>query len=896
MKKRISKRNAFILSLTSIIAFNLMYYFSTQQSLLAAPVSQGYEDILANPSVNKVGNSGSDAEIPGDYGFMLKVQDDTTYEGINPSQVAQYRTSQSNIYRFTKGSSLEQGVWIRNAGFYNGEKIDVKLVIDSLNFKNNPYFNFFALNPSEKGNTSQLPTGSISKWEEAYFMVGSSSLFNSGFYDTYTTGDTAEYHYEFYDQSGARINIKGSWNYNNINSLKSVSVPFQNDFENIYVKQDSWIGYKTDTPAAGELELYGETENMNDEKSRLTYLYSGNSYATNMIFRGTSDNRMGVLYSNESLARIAPATPIVIGEKNSAGNAESDYLELRYSILQNVMDNKKENRNSSVIINTETPDFYSIDSIKVYEFGRSEDVSGRFNITMTDNKAVLEAIDPTSDAFNGQIYEIKVIAKKNSKFSFDKVLYNYQTGGVDDGHMIFEEGGPKTTTSYKYNDPTNISIIKFEGTLEAEVVDGQSQAKVRYDGVPSADAREDVAYPVGTDFGSLTQQEIEDTLIENISVDTGNIPLDEITSIVIDDTRLPDTSTPGEKIIYVVLTTKQGVSTTVAVPVTLGQASADLTVRFVDADGNDIVGYTPVVITGVIGETVDLTREDDVTNVLDALTLAGYDIKQPDGRPTNEAAVEFVEGGSEVKYVLTKAAGTVTVEFYYMSKQGVETVVQEAAPVVLTNKEVGTSLDLTLESSVTDAISAIVATGRYTLLDTGRPSDETAVIVERTAKTVKYIFTGQLKLESVPTLDFRKQSVTATDGVKVDNPSLIENENYTAADNVDNKDKLIVSDYRSVANGWTLSVKLLSPLLPDEENPDMAYVLADAIRYDTGSEEVIITEELRDIVSETHEGQYDVSSTWTPAGKGFKLELPAGAVNKMGKYKATMQYVLANTP
>ncbi|WP_321387516.1 WxL domain-containing protein [uncultured Enterococcus sp.] len=896
MKRRISKRNMFILSLTSIIAFNLMYYFGTQEPLSAAPVSLGYEDILANSSVNKVGNSGSDVEIPGDYGFMLKIQDDTTYEGINPSEVIQYRSSQSNIYRFAKGSSLEQGVWIRNAGFYNGKKIDVKLVIDSLSFQESPYFNFFALNPGEAKNSAQLPTGSISTWEEAYFMVGSSSSALSGFADRYKKGDTAEYHYEFYDQSGTQISIKGSWNYNNINSLKSVTVPFKNDFGNIYVKQDSWIGYKTDTPVAGELELYGETQNVNDEKSRLTYLYSGNNYATNMVFRGDTDNRMGVLYSNESLARIAPATPIVIGEKNSAGHTESDYLELRYSILQNVMDNKVENRNSSVIINTEVPDFYSIDSIKVYEFGRSEDVSGRFDITITNNKAVLEAKDPKSDAFNGQIYDIQVVAKKNNQFSFDKVLYNYQTGGVDDGHMIFEEGGPKTTTSYKYNDPANASVVKFEGTLTADIVNGQSQAKVRYDGVPSADARENVTYPVGTDFGSLTRQEIEDTLIENISVDTGNFPLDEIKTIKVDETRLPDTSTPGERIVYVILTTNQGVSTTVPVTVTLGQASADLTVRFVDTNGTDIVGYTPVTLTDVIGETVDLTREDRVTDVLDALYLAGYDVTVPGGRPVNETAVEFVEGGSEVRYILSKASSTITVEFYYVSKQGVETAVQEVAPVVLTNKEVGTSVNLTLESSVTNAISTIVDTGRFTLLDTGRPSDETAVLVERTAKTVKYIFTGQLKLESVPSLDFNKQSITVTDEIKVDNPSLIDNENYTAADNVDNKDKLIVSDYRSMANGWTLSVKLLSPLLPDEANPDNAYVLADAIRYNTGSEEVIITEELRDIVSETYEGQYDVSSTWTPSGKGFKLELPAGAVNKMGKYKATMQYVLANTP
>ncbi|WP_086349337.1 WxL domain-containing protein [Candidatus Enterococcus clewellii] len=947
--KQNNKKLAIGLALVGLIGLSYSY-FNNYSMVKAAPLSPAdYIDFgpTTTPGAHILrGNStdidGNIVELPGEYGTIFKINPDTSYEVsgnqdyINVGDVKKSNgtIAKTKYYRFKPfSSSLPENekptVKIKNAGVFQGKTIDLKLVIDSVDLTGaeGEYFNFIAVHPEDAELTPTQMNYPVSDsyaktWAELFLFLGSGNR-NTGstmnpLYDLYIQGNSAEYHYEFYysDDNTKIDDFKGVWNFGNINRQKAVSVEHSDmtDFSDVYIREyDSsaspvnYIGVKKDyknnvaTPNFVEFGAAGSAAFT--PNSKISKLIGGDNIDMGVQYRHTSRGPMAIVYDSNSLVRIAPSRPIVFGEKNSTAHGQSGYKDLRYTIRQatspNTYDNGIDNRNDAFEIQSEVPDYYDIhkDSVKVYQYPSGVEATSLFNIETTGNTVRIIARDPKSDEFDGEVFDVKVVAKPNATFNLpaNKTLYGYMESGDLNGYMTnFEMGGPKTKVVYSYATKKNVALESLE-------IEGQTKSQVRYDGIPSANARENITYPVGinwvTEFGTDldNRTKIEADLIKDIAVDTENFPHDEITSIKLDSTRLPDTSTERDVVVYVILTTAQGVEATVPVTITLEQGNADLTVRFVDETDNDITGFGPVILTGTIGETANLTNEPEVTDVLAALTAAGYDIVA-NGKPANETAVAFEEGGSTVKYILAKAKSTITVEFYYVSKQGVETAIQEVAPVVLNNKEVATSVDLTLETSVMDAISTIVNTGRFTLLNTGRPSDETAVVVERTNKTVKYIFTGQLKLESVPTLDFRKQAITATDAVKVDNPSLIDNENYTAADNVDHKDKLIVSDYRSVANGWTLSVKLLSPLLPDEANPNTAYVLADAIRYDTGSEEVIITEDLRDIVSETHEGQYDVSSTWTPAGKGFKLELPAGAVNKMGKYKATMQYVLANTP
>ncbi|MCB5952648.1 hypothetical protein LI951_11270 [Enterococcus sp. BWT-B8] len=1183
MKNKTLKLGAGLITMVGLVLSGILY-FRANSTINAAPITfpEGYSafDQTNTPLVNILkGNStdpdGNIVEVPGEYGTVFRLSDNTSYEveGNTDYVVSQtvVRVGESAIptntkyYRFKPFSSTlpineKPSVKIKNAGIYNGRSIDLKLVMDQIDITAE-YVNFIAVDPADAELTNSdaaMPVSSSSapNWGKLFLFLGSGNQTSSGnkniLNNKYSQGDSFDYHYEFYDsETNARIDqFKGTWNFLNINKQKAVSVEHSNltDFSDIYIREydttsNNFIGIKKSTKNGESnpdfIELYAGGTSLLTPNTKLTKLVKGSEINMSVQFKNDTSGAMGITYDSNSLVRIAPSRPIVYGDRNSISNGNNGYMDLQYTIRQgtspNMFDaaNGIDNRNDKFEVQSEVPDYYDVDqnATKVYNYSTGADVTDLFTIEATGNKVRVIAKNPKSDEFDGEVFDIKVVAKPNLSFDFEanKDFYGYQYSGENNGYMTnFEMGGTKTQTVYSYSTKTEVALISLTPEEQVDLGrDRESQSQVRYDGIPYADAREDILYPKGTKFAALTESQILSSLIKNVHTDTGNTILDEPVSVSVDISRLPDTTVPGEEVtVYVILTTPQGVTKEVPVKVAIGETQADVTVHFVDDQNQTIrtsisitgemigqfvdltqkaevlaaieeikaLGYdvqsrppnetavevlsggsaaayvfvrsaaaltinfvdetgevaTPVVIPGKVADKIDLTQESDVTDQLTALTDAGYDIIQRPGtedaveitvggrtveyvlkkadatvkvsfifaadfsdlktpiilnkkvgdivdltaessisnmvaiiesegytvisrpsnetaltvargenavsytfviaeavlkvrfvdeqdadirpavdlsksigdsvdltleqtvldaitsletngydiitRPSNETGVEVVSGGSEVKYVLEKAKSTVIVEFVYLSRNDTYKAVPDVSSVTLSDREVGKTINLTQESSVITAISTIISKGRFTLSDSNRPSDESAVLVERTPKTVRYIFVGLLKLESVPTLDFRTQSIKVTDEVKVNDPSLIDNENYTESDYVDNKDKLIISDYRYSERSWTLSVKLISPLLPDEANPDEAYVLPDAIRYQTGNNELTITEDLEEIVTESYEGEYDLSSTWTPEGTGFKLELPAGSVNKLGKYKATMLYYLENTP
>lgn len=84
-------------------------------------------------------------------------------------------------------------------------------------------------------------------------------------------------------------------------------------------------------------------------------------------------------------------------------------------------------------------------------------------------------------------------------------------------------------------------------------------------------------------------------------------------------------------------------------------------------------------------------------------------------------------------------------------------------------------------------------------------------------------------------------------------------------------------------------------------NEDGKTVLKNAIYYkgkENGKEVVNeITGTTRPIVTHTHTsvGNYDISAEEWSKGDGFRVILPPGAVEKLGKYSATIEFTLADT-
>lgn len=620
-------------------------YFQQQTSISpinAAPLT-GYSDIKAAPGINIVGANGSNSEIPGDYGHMFKLTDYVSYEPFGQVAIdAGFTGSQTKVYRYSALTSGPKGVWIRNAGLYNGRSIDLKFVIDDLAFQKRadqtyPYFRFFAVAPSERGSIRELPADG-KNWNDFFLLVGSGQTYHS---DYYSRGDKASYHYEFYDhETGNQLYLKGTWNFNNINTYKKASIPFSpSDYTSMFVRDTSDILYNT---ANGTFEMSSNSFGVNLPSSRLTHLFSQKEYQVGMEFLGEDSayppgyysDPMGIMYSTESIARIAPATPIIFGMKNQATHTNSEYKKMYYSILQNVSDNSLENRNTSFQLKTAVPSAYDIESIQVYEYGTATELSGLFTITINGAEAILKAKDPKSDAFNGRLFEIKVKAKPNTTFSFNRTTYGYQRGGVDDGYMTFELGGPTTSVSYTYKS-------LFNNTLNSEVINDQSKAKVLYEGIPDADPKVGVTFLRGTDFSAVNRQT---AYLDNIRVDTEN-PIDEPVVVSYHPGRLPNSSLIGKQNLWLILTTAKGVTEEKIVEITIVETTSTLKIEFVDELGKEL--HLPLVIEMTIGEHINLAANSVVGKIIAEINAQNYDLIT---RPTNETDFVILAGENKVQY------------------------------------------------------------------------------------------------------------------------------------------------------------------------------------------------------------------------------------------------------
>lgn len=140
---------------------------------------------------------------------------------------------------------------------------------------------------------------------------------------------------------------------------------------------------------------------------------------------------------------------------------------------------------------------------------------------------------------------------------------------------------------------------------------------------------------------------------------------------------------------------------------------------------------------------------------------------------------------------------------------------------------------------------------------------------------------GVLTFVSAPTaLNFGVKTESLNGKTIADNPQIV-------------GEPLVVSDNRGNLQKWTMTATLLAPLA----NGDA--IFPDAIHYVNDDSDEVITGLSKQIFSHKNEavGEYNISEEeWVKKGNGFKIELEPGAVNKLGKYQATIQFSLSDTP
>ncbi|OJG28501.1 hypothetical protein RU98_GL000094 [Enterococcus caccae] len=614
-----------------------MHVVNTSESKISAatPLEPDYKMMIEAPGINKVSTGPAATEISGNYAFVLKLTDAVTYEPIgNPKVRDGYQGSPTKVYYFNKDDVAkpdEYGLWIKNAGLYNGRSVDVKFVMDTMNVapsneNTTPYpeFPFFAVDPKDREKMSnyeaEKQNGDDASWNDLYFMTGS-SLGNHRVY--YNRGDRIEYHYEFYyHDTQKELKLMGSWNFNNINMQKKTGISFNElDFKNFYVMNNSVISYKAES---GQLNMSSSETIMNDPSVQVTELFSKEQFPMSMTYYGEAgySGMMALMYSTESLTRIAPAQPIVYGKRNSANHDDPAYRELKYSILQGVADNRKENRNDQVVIETEVPEFYNISDVKVLEYGTTIDRTNLFTINKTGSKLTLTSVDSTSDTFNGSLFDIQITAKPNSKFNFNLTDYGYVNDAnnlSDNGFMLFEMGGPNTKTTYTYN-----GLAKPTNTLESANVKDQSVSQVRYDGKPIGTAKEDLKIPMGGNIAT-SFPEAKD-LLSSYDVDTEN-EIDRPVTVSYVGTP-PDISTkkPGDIVeVPLLLTSSKGVETPITVKIEITQTIFDLDIEHLDAETGAVIATTSPLPSGKEGEEYVATSKSISGYIPTAVLVDGVD-------------------------------------------------------------------------------------------------------------------------------------------------------------------------------------------------------------------------------------------------------------------------------
>lgn len=275
-----------------------------------------------------------------------------------------------------------------------------------------------------------------------------------------------------------------------------------------------------------------------------------------------------------------------------------------------------------------------------------------------------------------------------------------------------------------------------------------------------------------------------------------------------------------------------------------------VTIHYVDENKDDLA--TSKIINQKVGTTYNETP----------ITITDYLYDRTEGN----ASGTVQETAQDVYFYYKKAKANLTVRF--VDESGTE--LHDA---IVKEKTIGEKINLTKEQEVKDAITTVLAK-RYVLENSGRPANETTVLINTDGAQATYTFQGTLSIYSGPTeINFGRHEVSWK-GTK------------DAAPTYDQP--LIIWDNRKTLADWKLSVKLEDEL-SIQSSPE--HVLNGVLSYQTATDKKTLSVDAQEVLRTKHDttGQYNVSTkTWGPDKQGLRLDVPSGAVKLIGDYETTL--------
>lgn len=606
-------------------------------------VNYGYTHLTEMPGVNVI-DPANPAEFNYEDSLQLKLNPKTSYEASSQFSIQIAGTGGMKSYTVNQMAKLTgQELWIKinYAGTYRGRDIDVTFkyipnieksgVSEALTF-HAPTYEFYdkAINQNAGYSTTLFP----SIYGRSYFL---------GFVFQYIVPSEKvnyDYSWEFtYSDTGELANVTGLWLQNRINAAKVVTA-YDATLNDLYVRNDALLWGRT--TVEGQVEIAGSRDaeySVGEPTTTLgRFINQTNilkqSFTSSQWRRENSKGYISFVWplGENDLVRYKAGIPLVIGERNDATHTEPDYTKLKFHVDSLNASNPKEYRSDSYVMEINVPKGYDIESVKpvLYEDGTT-DLSNLFEapVQVSAQKWQMQAKDSTSDDFNNLNIRYQVVAKPNDQFVFSDYGYD-----PTDGYLHLEMGeNSLLPDSIGVSTPTATVSTTFNGNMtvaKSEITD-KSMSLIKYEGIPDADPVEGLTVDPNTDIKSVYPDPSD--LLKNVHVDT-NSPLDEITSIEYKETgAITSGSKTGDVTeMIVVITTAQGVSKEITVPITVGETNSILQIEFVNEDGV-VDEKRTITIDTLTGTILNLAEDKDVKQVIADLENEGYKITQ---RPENE--------------------------------------------------------------------------------------------------------------------------------------------------------------------------------------------------------------------------------------------------------------------
>lgn len=846
-------------------------------------IGKEYDYLRDSKNINIINPNQGVTEVDGKYNFSLqlinKTSDSTESGRYNKGteyivkgnySIEQYVSTdsgvkKSKVFAFEK-SDEEQYVYVRQAGFYMGKSIDIKLSIDTSKIDANSLFRVVAPDYSERnleatGVVQNNVSGDYDNLGEAFLYLGSTTYGphsrskesgakeNTAFYynslDPSKT-DSINYTYTFYEtdlsveqlteeniKNKEPLSINGLWNIDNANYVKSIID--LNDFNDL----TKYFIYRTpdDTKANKDYEILKNSNNVvykeNDNKQ---LEFTGNDAASNTILDPTSP----IITPGYLHGKISTSLTTLFEDKSSLSYiVRNNYQLSRGKPIASGRGQMgvKYARSAIPRVAPTEPYILGIKNTAAYDSEQYTDLQYdiRFGIGSNDtgkrnddlfiqtevpeyydiNEKGIKIVDMVSDLTleNNKDYTIEIDPSNKNKAKI--IFTNPSDDKINDGYF-------RISIDAKVNDKFDFSPDKY-GYLNDST---------------------------SADNGYMHFDLAESTTLTYTHESSGNVNK-TISSKKIDDRSIAKVNYEGSP---------------------TGEARNDLTLlqgnnltdEYQTADLLLQVGFDKLVDTNNMSRDTPVTA-DFISPIPDTKDLPVGTVVDVPIRLTSALGVTK---DVVAKVTIRSNKSMLNVEFRNEVDELLSSVQQE--------HNVGTLINLASDSEITDELNKYLLNGEYTLVE--RPNEEQFILTSTNGIQV-YRLKGNLIIASAPELfDFGSHEKKLND-IK-----------QKQAVNLDTQSPLIIKDRRAdKSNGWTLRLKGITELNSGGEE------LSGSMIYRLNSEDSFTVSSNSEKAYEKKDGgDYNISEDWTNEGSGLGIHIDIKSLNKLGTYKAEIEWELVS--